>query len=161
MARDSVARRAESKEGVARGGAHSKMRAAAGPGPLTHESAASAPKIRQRSTVAALLGNLELVQRRDLYGKPVVVGDWNAQAIAVSEEALPFGVVPGMALRQAEHLCPQATFLPPNPEAAVHLRELIASALYDLAPTVEVRGEGCAWLDLEGGRLPGALNRER
>jgi protein ImuB len=92
--------------------------------------------------------------------------------IAASEEALPFGVVPGMALRQAEHLCPQATFLPPDPQAAIQLRELISSALYDLAPTVEVHVEGVAWLDVSGvvkagesiresrRRLRGAIGRE-
>jgi nucleotidyltransferase/DNA polymerase involved in DNA repair len=65
-----------------------------------------------------------------------------------------------MALRQAEHLCPQATFLPPEPESAAQLRELISSALYDLAPTVEVRVEGVAWLDVSGVVKPGESIRE-
>jgi protein ImuB len=89
-----------------------------------------------------------------------VVGLWEEQVIAVSEEALPFGVMTGMALRQAEHLCPQATFLPPDPESTQHLRELISSALYDLAPTVEVRVEGVAWLDVSGVVKPGESIRE-
>src|ERR1700726_3958401 len=97
-----------------------------------------------------LIGHLELAQRRDLYGTAVVVGHWEDHVVAASDEAVAFGVAPGMPLRQAEHLCPQATFLPPDPEAATHLRELIASALYDLAPVVEVRSEGIAWLDLGG-----------
>jgi DNA polymerase-4 len=95
-----------------------------------------------------LTGHLELAQRPDLYGGSVVVGDWDEHVIAASEEALPFGVMPGMPLRQAEHLCPQATFLSPDPAAATRLRELISSALYDLAPVVEVWVEGAAWLDL-------------
>jgi protein ImuB len=65
-----------------------------------------------------------------------------------------------MALRQAEHLCPQATFLPPDPQAAVQLRELISSALYDLAPTVEVLEEGIAWLDVSGVVKAGESIRE-
>jgi nucleotidyltransferase/DNA polymerase involved in DNA repair len=97
-----------------------------------------------------LTNHLELARRPDLYGNPVVVGHWEDHVVAVSEEALPFGVTPGMALRQAEHLCPQASFLPPDPESAARLRELISSALYDLAPTVEVRVEGVAWLDVSG-----------
>ena len=97
-----------------------------------------------------LTGHLELAKRPDLYGGPVVVGEWEEQVIAVSEEALPFGIAPGMPLRQAEHLCPQATFLPPDPPAAAQLRELIASALYDLAPVVEVRSEGVGWFDVSG-----------
>ncbi len=70
--------------------------------------------------------------------------------VAASEEAEAFGVVPGMALRQAEHLCPQATFVLPDPEAVERIRQLISSALYDLAPVVEVRPEGIAWIDLSG-----------
>ncbi|HEY4912951.1 MAG TPA: hypothetical protein VIJ91_03410 [Candidatus Dormibacteraeota bacterium] len=107
-----------------------------------------------------LTNHLELARRPDLYGNPVVVGDWEGQVIALSEEALPFGVAEGMALRQAEHLCPQATFLPPDPESATQLRELISSALYDLAPTVEVRVEGVAWLDVSGVVKPGESIRE-
>jgi nucleotidyltransferase/DNA polymerase involved in DNA repair len=107
-----------------------------------------------------LTNHLELARRPDLYGKPVVVGDWEEHVVALSEEALPFGVLPGMALRQAEHLCSQATFLPPDPEASAHLRELISSALYDLAPTVEVRVEGIAWLDVSGVPKPGESIRE-
>ena len=107
-----------------------------------------------------LTGNLELAQRPDLYGGPVVVGEWEEHVLAVSEEALTFGVLPGMPLRQAEHLCPHATFLPPAPEAAARLREMIASALYDLAPTVEVRVEGIAWLDVSAVPKPGESIRE-
>ncbi|MEO8744936.1 MAG: hypothetical protein ABI334_00400 [Candidatus Dormiibacterota bacterium] len=107
-----------------------------------------------------LTGHLELARRPDLYGSPVVVGLWEEHVIAASEEALPFGVLPGMALRQAEHLCPQATFLPPDPEAASHMRELISSALYDLAPVVEVRVEGVAWIDVSGVPKPGESIRE-
>ncbi len=116
-----------------------------------------------------LTGHLELAQRPDLYGAPVVVGaggrgvspiDKSEHVIAASEEALPFGVMPGMQLRQAEHLCPQATFLSPDPEAATRLRELIASALYDLAPVVEVRVEGVAWLEVSGVPNPSESIRE-
>ncbi len=97
-----------------------------------------------------LTGHLELAKRPDLYGGPVIVGEWEGHVIAASEEAMPFGVLLGMPLHQAEHLCPQATFLAPDPDAATRLRELISSALYDLAPVVEVRVEGIAWLDVSG-----------
>ena len=89
-----------------------------------------------------------------------MVGLWEEHVIALSDEAAPFGVVPGMALRQAEHLCPQATFLSPEPEAAARLRELISSALYDLAPEVEVHVEGVAWLDVSGVVSAGESIRE-
>ena len=108
-----------------------------------------------------LAGHLELARRRDLYGTPVVVGDVvDGHAIAVSDEALPFGVEVGMALRQAEHLCPQASFLISDPLAAARRRQLLSAALYDLAPYIEVRLEGIAWLDLEGVPSPAESIRE-
>jgi protein ImuB len=107
-----------------------------------------------------LTGHLELAKRPDLYGGPVVVGEWEEHVVAASEEALTFGVQPGMALRQAEHFCPHATFIAPDPDAAARLRELIASALYDLAPVVEVHVEGIAWLDVNGVVRPGESIRE-
>jgi nucleotidyltransferase/DNA polymerase involved in DNA repair len=118
------------------------------------------PDIAPRLTLAALVGHLELARRSDLYGSPVVVGHWEDHVTAMSEEALPFGVQCGMALRQAEHLCPHATFLPPDPAAAAQLRERISSALYDLAPVIEVRLEGIAWLDLNGVVSAGESIRE-
>jgi len=102
-----------------------------------------------------LISHLELARRPDLYGTPVIVGRWDEHVVAASDEAQPFGVLAGMALRQAEHLCPQATFVLPDEEAVVRIRELVSSALYDLAPTVEVRDEGIAWLDLRGVVNPG------
>src|SRR6266446_6920893 len=107
-----------------------------------------------------LAGHLELARRRDLYGTPVVVGDVDGHVLAVSEEALPFSVEPGIPVRQAEHMCPQATLLTSDPVEADRLRERIAAALYDLAPCVEVRVEGIAWLDLEGVPSPSASIRE-
>jgi nucleotidyltransferase/DNA polymerase involved in DNA repair len=107
-----------------------------------------------------LTGHLELARRPDLYGKPIIVGRWDEHVVAASEETLPFGVTPGMALRQAEHLCPQATFVLPDEEAVSRIRELISSALYDLAPVVEVRDEGVAWLDLGGVVKAGESIRE-
>ena len=65
-----------------------------------------------------------------------------------------------MALRQAEHLCPQAVFVLPDEEAVARIRELLSAALYDLAPTVEVRDEGVALMDLDGVVRPGESIRE-
>lgn len=87
------------------------------------------------------------------------MGRWDEHVVAASEETLPFGVVPGMALRQAEHLCPQAVFVLPDEEDVARIRELIATAMYDLAPVVEVRDEGIVWLDLSGVTTPGQAIR--
>src|SRR6266481_5244629 len=107
-----------------------------------------------------LAGHLELARHRDLYGTPVVVGDADGHVLAVSEEALPFSVEPGIPVRQAEHLCPHATLLTSDPIEADRLRERIAAALYDLAPCVEVHVEGIAWLDVNGVVRSGESIRE-
>jgi nucleotidyltransferase/DNA polymerase involved in DNA repair len=107
-----------------------------------------------------LTEHLELARRPDLYGKPVIIGRWDEHVVAASEETLPFGVKPGMPLRHAEHLCPQATFVLPDEEAVARIRELISAALYDLAPVIEMRDEGVAWLDLEGLARAGESIRE-
>jgi DNA polymerase-4 len=80
--------------------------------------------------------------------------------VAASEETMAFGVTAGMAMRHAEHLCPQATFVLPDEEATVRIRELVSAALYDLAPVVEVRDDGVVWIDLEGVARPGESIRE-
>src|SRR5437870_2425712 len=107
-----------------------------------------------------LIGHFELARRPDLYGTPVIVGRWDEHVVAASEDAQASGVLPGMALRQAEHLCPQAVFVLPDEEAVMRIRELISAALYDLAPVVEVRDEGATWLDLEGVPSAGESIRE-
>ncbi len=110
--------------------------------------------------LCGLIPHLELARRPDLYGTPCVVGEWDGHVVAASEEAAVFGVMPGMPLRHAEHLCPQATFVLPDPPAVARIRDLVSAALYDLAPAVEVRDEGVAWLDLEGVVRAGESVRE-
>ena len=97
-----------------------------------------------------LTPHLELARRPELYGSPVVVGVWDGPVVAASEETSAYGVRPGIPLRQAQQRCPQATVYPPDDEQSHRLQQLIASALYDLAPVVEVRLDGVALLDLGG-----------
>ena len=47
----------------------------------------------------------------------------------------------------------------PDEEATARIRELVSAALYDLAPVVEVRDEGIAWLDISGVPTPGVSIR--
>ncbi len=67
-----------------------------------------------------------------------------------SREALASGVQPGMAISQAEHLCPEAIFLPPR----LDLYRSAAAALFDLLsaqmPAVEQAQPGGLYLDLRG-----------
>jgi protein ImuB len=102
------------------------------------------------SVCCGLIPHLELTLHPELYGRPVVVARFGDRVITASEEAASHGVLAGMTLRQAEALSPAVAVVEPQPEAAHRFRERIAAALYDLAPVVEVRLDGRAWLDLEG-----------
>jgi len=98
--------------------------------------------------------------RPETYGLPVVVGAYGERVLTASAEAVALGVQPGQTLTQAEALCPAALIVDPLPEAAQRLRERLAAALYDLAPVVDVRLDGRAWLDLDGVPEPGRAIRE-
>lgn len=74
----------------------------------------------------------------------------DGRVLAATGEAMAAGVRPGLTLRQAEALCPAATIALPDPVATSRLAERMAAELYDLAPAVEVRPDGRAWLDLAG-----------
>lgn len=97
------------------------------------------------------------VERRErprLAGKPLVVANdalhARAAVLDCSTEALDAGVQPGMALRRAEHLCPEAIFLPPR----LDLYRTAAAALFELLshqmPAVEQAQPGGLYLDLRG-----------
>lgn len=109
-----------------------------------------------------LIPHLELAHHPDLAGRPVVVARWGERVLACSEAAAEQGVRPGMTLRNAEQLCPPAAVVEPRPEATARLRERLASALYDLAPAVEVQIEGITLANLEGlpPRVKGEAVRE-
>jgi len=102
-----------------------------------------------------LIPHLELARRPELTGAPAVVGGGDGRVLAASAEAMTAGVRPGLTLRQAEALCPAAAIVDADPVATSRLAERVAAQLYDLAPEVEVRLDGRAWLDLTGLPLPG------
>lgn len=102
-----------------------------------------------------VIPHLELARRPELVGRAAAVGGDDGHVLAASEEAVAAGVRPGLTLRQAEALCPTAVIAGADPVATSRLAERIAAELYELAPVVEVRHDGRAWLDLAGLPLPG------
>lgn len=99
---------------------------------------------------------VERRERPHLAGQPViVVNDARLAGVATavldcSREALAEGVQPGMALSRAEHLCPEAAFLPPRLDlyrsAALSLFQLLGAQM----PAVEQAQPGGLYLDLRG-----------
>jgi DNA polymerase-4 len=111
------------------------------------------------------LASVELGRHPELLGLPVIVGgsgdptEARKVVTCASYEAREFGVHAGMPLRTAARRCPDATFLPSDPEAYDAASEQVMALLRDFGHPVEVWGWDEAYLgaDVED---PDALARE-
>jgi DNA polymerase-4 len=101
----------------------------------------------------AFFVSVELLNRPDLRGKPVVVGgrpDQRGVVSAASYEARKFGIHSAMPLRTAGRLCPQAIFLDGHHEKYSEWSDRVASILVKFSPIVEMVSIDEAYLDLSG-----------
>src|SRR5260221_849265 len=101
----------------------------------------------------AFFVSVELLDRPDLRGKPVVVGgqpDQRGVVSAASYEARKFGIQSAMPLRTAGRLCPHAVFLDGHHEKYSEWIDRIASILAKFSPIVEMVSVDEAYLDLSG-----------
>lgn len=92
------------------------------------------------------LASVELQRHPELVGHPFIVGgsgdptEPRKVVTCASYEARQFGVHAGMPLRSAARRCPDATFLPSDPEAYDAASERVMGLLRDLGHPVEVWG---------------------
>jgi len=101
----------------------------------------------------AFFVSVELLDRPDLRGKPVVVGgrpDQRGVVSAASYEARKFGIHSAMPLRTAGRLCPHAVFLDGHHEKYGLWSDRVASILGRFSPIVEMVSIDEAYLDLSG-----------
>lgn len=101
----------------------------------------------------AFFVSVELLERPDLRGKPVVVGgspDQRGVVSAASYEARKYGIQSAMPLRTAGRLCPQAIFLDGHYQKYAEWSDRVASLLAKFSPIVEMTSIDEAYLDLEG-----------
>ena len=102
----------------------------------------------------AFFASVELLERPDLRGLPVIVAHDGARSVvtAATYEARKFGVNSAMPLAIAKRRCPQAIILEPHFDRYQHYSRLVFSIFDDLTPKVERLGIDEAFLDVAGAR---------
>ncbi len=101
----------------------------------------------------AFFVSVELLERPELRGKPVVVGgrpDQRGVVTAASYEARKFGIQSAMPLRTAGKLCPHAIFLDGHHHKYTQWSDRVATILNGFSPVVEMVSIDEAYLDLSG-----------
>src|SRR5271156_6812581 len=89
----------------------------------------------------AFFVSVELLERPELRGKPVVVGgrpDQRGVVSAASYEARKFGIQSAMPLRTAARLCPHAIFLDGHHHKYAQWSDRVAMILNGFSPIVEM-----------------------
>jgi nucleotidyltransferase/DNA polymerase involved in DNA repair len=95
----------------------------------------------------------EIRERPELKSHPIVIGGFPSDRRPVFEcsiEAVESGIVPGIPLRQAHQLCPDAIFIPLDEDKYVRAFDNVLDVLEQFSPTVEADGLGRAFLDGSG-----------
>jgi DNA polymerase IV len=121
-------------------------------GPLDERSAEGVASILHVD-MDAFFVSVELLERPELRGKPVVVGgrpDQRGVVSAASYEARKFGIQSAMPLRTAARLCPHAIFLDGHHEKYGEWSDRVATILAKFSPIVEMVSIDEAYLDLSG-----------
>ena len=87
-----------------------------------------------------------------LAGKPLIIGDADQpkKVLDCSLEAHALGVRPGIAIRKALALSPQAAVLPPDPVIYGNRWQNVLDALDEVSPEVEDEDLGRAYLNASG-----------
>src|SRR4051812_10891883 len=102
----------------------------------------------------AFFASVELLERPDLVGKPVIVGHRSARSVvtAATYEARKYGVNSAMPMALALRRCPNAIVLEPHFEKYSHYSKIVMNICRDLTPLVEPLSIDEAFLDVAGAR---------
>ncbi len=100
----------------------------------------------------AFFASVEVRDRPELAGKPVIVGAVASRGVVLSAtyEARAFGVRSAMPVTQARRLCPQAIFVPPRRGAYATASREIMRLFREITPDVEPLSLDEAFLDVGG-----------
>ncbi|MEO5921031.1 MAG: DNA polymerase IV [Pseudolysinimonas sp.] len=100
----------------------------------------------------AFYASVELLERPELVGKPVIVGHRSLRSVvtAATYEARKFGVNSAMPMAVALRRCPQAIVLEPHFERYTHYSSQVMGLLGEVTPLVEPLSIDEAFLDVAG-----------
>jgi DNA polymerase-4 len=102
----------------------------------------------------AFFASVELLERPELVGKPVIVGHASARSVvtAATYEARRYGVNSAMPMALALRRCPNAIVLEPHFERYTHYSRLVMRILGEVTPHVEQLSVDEAFFDVAGAR---------
>ncbi|NEM90123.1 DNA polymerase IV [Galbitalea soli] len=102
----------------------------------------------------AFFASVELLERPDLRGLPVIVGGTAGRGVvtAATYEARKFGVNSAMPMSVALRRCPNAIVLPPHFDRYRHFSQRVMTIFHELTPLVEPLSIDEAFLEVGGAR---------
>jgi DNA polymerase-4 len=102
----------------------------------------------------AFFASVELLERPELRGLPVIVGGRGARSVvtAATYEARRYGVNSAMPMSVALRRCPNAVVLEPHFDRYRHFSRVVMGLCNDVTPLVEQLSIDEAFLDVAGAR---------
>ncbi|MEO3871590.1 DNA polymerase IV [Nonomuraea sp. B12E4] len=102
----------------------------------------------------AFYASVELLDRPELRGRPVIVGSPAGRGVVLSAtyEARAHGVHSAMPMSRARRLCPQATIIPPSHGKYAEVSRGVMEIFHAITPLVEPIASDEAFLDVGGAR---------
>ncbi|MEV4798875.1 DNA polymerase IV [Nonomuraea sp. NPDC049421] len=123
-----------------------------GPAPRTGVDDSGCPILHV--DMDAFFASVELLERPELKGRPVIVGSPAGRGVVLSAtyEARAFGVHSAMPMSRARRLCPQATIIPPSHGKYSEVSKGVMEIFHAITPLVEPIASDEAFLDVGGAR---------
>ncbi|NUT44029.1 MAG: DNA polymerase IV [Thermoactinospora sp.] len=102
----------------------------------------------------AFFASVELLERPELRGLPVIVGSPSGRGVVLSAtyEARAYGVHSAMPMSRARRVCPQAAIIPPSHGKYGEVSKGVMEIFHSVTPLVEPIASDEAFLDVGGAR---------